>query len=72
MATKTWARYAEIRKDHPGEWEKITTPHPKTSLNPERLAYLKKRAEESGFEAEIRPEREGYAPQVLWVAWKGL
>ena len=69
MAKKTWIGYAETRKPYPGVWEKVTTIDPRTSLNPERLAYLKAEAEKVGLLTDIRPVREGRAPRVMWVAW---
>ena len=67
MAKKTWAAYALSRHDHRGVWECVTRPTPDTSLNPERLAYLKNEAEKVGLEAEIRPITPNKRPMALWV-----
>ncbi len=69
MARKSWAAYAATRKDLPGVWECVTRPTPDTALDPDRLAYLKARAESEGLVAEIRPLVQGRRPQGLWVAW---
>lgn len=69
MAKKSWAAFAEERKAYPGEEMLVTRDTPDTALNPERLAYLKQRAESVGFVAEIRELRPGHRPQGLWVTW---